>query len=171
MLTTTSALGRSSIYNRLKFGDRFLFNSVGYTHGSGDFQFLNGAYEALSGFANDYCDPTAKKDAWGTGFRNRREVVRKCLADLGLASDWMYHGVKREVFVIPLARNMREFLRGEHSKLLWHGQPASDLFHFFRQRWLLPRAARANDYKQFDPQTYRLWGEGNCREVVDGRIR
>ena len=40
MITTTSALGRSSMYNRIRFRDRLLFNPVGYTTGSGEFHFL-----------------------------------------------------------------------------------------------------------------------------------
>jgi hypothetical protein len=39
MITTTSALGRSSVYNRLVYPDGGLaFQPVGYTRGSGDFQ-------------------------------------------------------------------------------------------------------------------------------------
>ena len=104
-LTTTSAMGRSSIYNRLKFRDRTMFQSVGFTQGSGEFHFANGLYAALSEFADRHCDATAKHDLWGTGFRNRREIVKKSLPKLGLSSEWLYHGVEREIFVIPLAEN------------------------------------------------------------------
>ena len=38
-ITTTSALGRSSMYNRLKYGDRLLYQKVGYTKGFGEFHF------------------------------------------------------------------------------------------------------------------------------------
>ena len=41
-LTTVSALGRSSIYNRLKFRGREIFHSVGFTQGTGEFHFANG---------------------------------------------------------------------------------------------------------------------------------
>ena len=49
MITTTSALGRSSIYNRLKFREQTVFQRAGYTAGSGDFQFMNGLYTELRG--------------------------------------------------------------------------------------------------------------------------
>jgi hypothetical protein len=157
LITTTSALGRSSIYNRVKYADRILFHSVGFTQGSGDFHFSNGLYDTISSFAERYCEPTAKKDRWGGGFRNRREVVRKVLSKIGLSPEWIYHGVRREVYAVPLAANTRQFLRGEDKKLLYFDQPADDLFRWFRERWLLPRARRDFRYREFVPSSYRLW--------------
>jgi hypothetical protein len=157
LITTLSALGRSSVYNRVRFRDRALYESIGFSVGSGEFHFSNGIYSSLFAYAQENCEPTAKKGRWGTGFRNRREVVRKCLLSVGLPDALMYHGVQREVFGVPLARNAREFLRGEHSRLQWHKQSASDLFLSFRERWLLPRAARTSEYRDFDPKEYRLW--------------
>lgn len=157
LITTTSALGRSSVYNRLKYGDRLLFQSVGFTKGSGEFHFSNGLYEAISEYALKYCEPTAKQDRWGTGFRNRREVVRKFLAKVELSAEWLYHGIKREIFVVPLAHNAREFLRGGDSRLFWFDQPADNLFEFFRERWLLPRSRNDERYRYWEPGEWALW--------------
>ncbi|GIW78575.1 MAG: hypothetical protein KatS3mg105_0382 [Gemmatales bacterium] len=157
MIATTSALGRSSIYNRLRYHDRLLMLSVGYTSGWGEFQFSNGAYSRIRDYAEKYCDKTAKHESWGTGFRNRREVVRRVLAHVGLSGNLMNHGVRRELFVMPLAKNAREFLRGEHRRLLRFHQPAADLAAFFRDRWLIPRAERNAKYREFRADSYRLW--------------
>lgn len=157
LVTTTSALGRSSIYNRLKHQGRLAFESVGFTQGSGEFQFFNGVYDQMTQFAENYLEPSAKHGDWGTGFRNRREVVRKCLADVGLAAEWLYHGIRREIFVAPLAQNTKEFLCGEHSRLRWHNQTADDLFRGFRERWLLPRAEWDDRFLNFEREAYRLW--------------
>jgi len=157
LITTTSALGRSSIYNRLRYEGRLLYEPVGFTRGSGDFHFSNGLYGTISDYVQRYCEPTAKNEQWGTGFRNRREVIRKCLAKIGLSSGWAYHGVQREVFVIPLARNTKQFLLGHHSRLYWHAQSADDLFAHFRERWMLPRAAWDRSYFDFSRESYRLW--------------
>ena len=156
-LTTVSALGRSSIYNRLKFRGREIFHSVGFTQGSGEFHFANGLYAALHDYAVRHCDPTAKHSLWGTGFRNRREIVKKCLPKLGLSSEWLYHGVKREVFVIPLAENTRQVLRGEDSDPAWHDQSAEELFEWFRDRWLIPRTKWDQRYLAFERESYRIW--------------
>lgn len=157
LITTTSAFGRSSIYNRLRYGDRILFEKVGFTRGSGEFHFSNGLYGAISSYAKRYCEPTAKQELWGTGFRNRREIVKKCLPKVGLSTEWLYHGVQREIFVVPLAKNTKEFLRGTHSKLLWFDQSSSDLINFFRKRWLLPRSSWDTRYASWHPEQWRLW--------------
>jgi hypothetical protein len=158
LLTTTSALGRSSLYRRVKYKELVLYRSVGFTRGFGEFHFSNGLYKMISDYAIENCKPTAKHGQWGKGFRNRRETVRKCLVSLGLSDDWLYHGIQREIFVIPLASNAAEFLRGEHVELEAYNQSAAELFDWFRERWLLPRAEKNKKYLEFDPETYRLWG-------------
>lgn len=166
LITTTSALGRSSLYNRIRYRDRLLYWALGFTRGSGEFHFSNGLYAAISQYALEHCKPTAKHARWGSGFRNRREVVKKCLASLGLSTEWLYHGIRREIFAVPLAENACAFLRGDDETLMPYDQPAADLFAFFRERWLLPRAARDPRYLEFTPDQYRLWIGG---EAVDSR--
>ena len=156
-ITTASALGRSSIYNRLTFRDRKMFHSVGFTQGSGEFHFTNGLYAALYEYAVRHCDPTAKSDLWGEGFRSRREIVKKCLPKLGLPGDWLYHGIKREVFVIPLAENAKQFLLGEETEPVWYDQPPDELFEWFRERWLLRRAEWDRRYLGFERDSFRIW--------------
>ncbi|MBX3412414.1 MAG: DUF4338 domain-containing protein [Pirellulales bacterium] len=157
LLTTTSALGRSSVYNRITFRNATLYQSIGYTQGYGDFQFLNGLYDELSAFAHSHCEATAKNNSWGTGFRNRREVVKKSLKALGLSSELLCHGVRREVFVVPTATNSKSFLCGETDRLDHTDRPAEELWTHFRNRWLLPRAARDQRFRTFKREEYRLW--------------
>jgi hypothetical protein len=159
LITTTSALGRSSVYNRLRLGDRLLYQSVGFTRGSGEFHFSNGLYGAITEFAEKNCEPTAKQERWGTGFRNRREVIKKCLPALGLSSDWIYHGIEREVFVIPLAHNCREFLRGEHARLRWYPQSEAQMYEYFRDRWMLPRASWDQRFRSWSRDEWLIWPE------------
>ncbi len=158
MITTTSALGRSSLYNRLKYQDQKLMTSVGYTTGWGTFHFANGVYAKMFAYSMENCEGTAKAEGWGGGkFRNRQEVIRKCLQKLGFPEDWMLHQVKREIFVAPLATNTREFLRGETNTLKNCNLDSNSLFAFFRERWLLPRAARNADFRTFNKEEWRLW--------------
>ena len=157
MVTTMSALGRSSIYNRLTFDSRHLLQSVGFSQGSGEFHFSNGLYSSLFDYVTRYSEPTAKQESWGEGFRNRREVIRKALNKLRLPPDLIYHGIQREVFVAPQASNTREFLRGEHNRLLWHDHNCEQLSEYFRKRWLAKRVAWDHTYQDFDPESFRLW--------------
>lgn len=157
MITTTSALGRSSLYNRLRFEGETVYQPTGYTAGSGDFQFLNGVYSDLRDYAVEYLAATAKHAHWGNGFRNRRELVRKVLSDIGLSPDWQYHGIQRQVFLVPTARNSGKFLRGEAEHLRYWKRPCTALFHHFYERWLTPRLRRYDGYRDFDRASYALW--------------
>jgi len=82
LVTTTSALGRSSIYNRIRLNGHQFWTSLGYTQGTGEFHFSNGIYEKIRGFAEANCVPTAKDQLWGKGFRSKREVIKKSLTSL-----------------------------------------------------------------------------------------
>lgn len=160
MITTTSALGRSSIYNRVVFAGRRIFQSVGFTRGSGDFPFMNSVYEELRRLVTEKSGPSAKHARWGSGFRNRREVVLKALQLLGLPRDWIYHGIAREVFVVPLAENTKAFLRGENDVPRFYDMPFASLAEFWKTRWALPRARRDMRYRQFERESWRLWDAG-----------
>lgn len=156
MITTASALGRSSVYNRLRMGERKVATSVGFTMGSGDFQFANGLYDHLTTYAKLHCTPTAKNSKWGTGFRNRREVVKKALQHLGLGEALLYHGVRREVFVFPVGENTAAALaHGE--KLRPYADTVTDIADFWKERWMIQRAIRREDYKSFRRESWRLW--------------
>jgi len=157
LVTTTSALGKSSVYNRLKQGQRTLLQPIGFTAGSGEFHFSNGVYKDILEFANAHLKPSAKHERWGSGWRSRREVVRRTLRELGLEPDMVYHGVRREIYAAPLAENTREFLRGEHSRLRWHSLSLEGIFEHFQHRWLLPRAQRDLRYRDFRAQSLQLW--------------
>jgi len=159
LITTSSALGRSSIYNRLRYLDDSVFNSVGYTSGWGEIYFSNGLYAPLYAYAEANLKPTAKHASWGRGFRNRQEVIRKCLQDLGLSQKIRRHQIMREVFTVPLAKNARKFLSGENTKLYQYDRSVSDLSNWFMDRWLLPRARWDTRYLEWNRSDWRLWKE------------
>jgi hypothetical protein len=160
LVTTTSALGRSSVYNRIRYRGSLVYHRVGFTRGSGDFHFMNGLYEAIREHALQWCQATAKHERWGKGFRSRREVVKKCLSAVGLSTDLLYHRVEREVFAVPLARNTREFLQGKRCRVMWHHLSAQELSAWSLKRWMVPRAGRDSTYRDFEPEQYRLWDTG-----------
>ena len=157
LVTTTSALGRSSLYNRLRFGDRLAFQRIGYTKGFGEFQFSNGIYDTLVKFAQENSGATAKHKLWGSGFRNRREVVQKTLSVLEVPVNWRKHGIRREIYASPLAENTQDFLTGNNAKLDYFDQPVDKLWSWFRERWLIPRSDRDLRYQEWEPSEWILW--------------
>lgn len=157
LITTSSALGRSSIYNRIRYLDEPVFNRVGYTSGWGEIYFSNGLYAPLYAYAKANLKPTAKHTDWGKGFRNRQEVIRKCLQSLGFSRKVLRHQITREVFAVPLAKNARKFLSGENTRLYQHDRSVSDLSDWFMDRWLLPRAQWDRRYLEWGQSDWQLW--------------
>lgn len=156
LITTTSALGRSSIYNRISFEGRKVFINLGFTKGWGQFHFSDGTFEKIKAFLREKGDPVIDEFKYGGGPNWRFRVIKRCLTHLGLSSDLLKHGVKREIFAAPLAENAREFLRGETSEPLYYSRTVDQLFAYFKERWLLPRAARDKRYLSFKKEALRL---------------
>lgn len=163
MITTSSALGRSSVYNRLAApGGSLAFQPVGYTQGSGDFHLSGEIYEELARFAVEQTPDgaTYRHERWpgGKSFRNRREVVQRALDALGMDSRRMrVHGVRRQVFLAPLADNASAWLRGEATELAWRTWSAEEMASWWRKRWALGRAERVPAWRKFDPADLRLY--------------
>lgn len=162
LVTTASALGRSSVYNRVRAEDGSLaLRSVGYTQGTGDFHFSGEIYDLLVEAARSRMEesaPTHRHENWGQGFRNRREVIQRGLRAVGLNPTRLrMHGVQREVFLAPLAHNSLAWLRGEEPVLDWASQPAGTLSRWWKQNWMIPRASRVDRWRDFSPASWRLY--------------
>lgn len=163
LMTTAGALGRSSVYNRLRYRpvadqtSRLVFTRVGFTRGSAQTHFPADLRTMLETHAAEHCRPTWKNDAWGKGFRSRREAVDKALIDLGLNPSAFAYDLAREVWCAPLAANATAHLRGEEATLEPFPDTADELSRFWRERWLLPRAARDLPHPSFSPDSWRLW--------------
>lgn len=162
MITTTSAFGRSSIYNRLTWPDhRLAYRSVGFTKGTGDFHLSGALYHELVSFARDHTSAgdTQRHSRWrGKTFRNRREAIQRALDLLGLDGRALrIHGIRREIFCVPLAENSREWLRGEHAELHGSTPPIAKLSAWWRTRWALPRARTRWASLDFEPTSWQLW--------------
>ncbi len=163
LVTTTSALGRSSIYNRLTNPvGRLAYEPVGYTSGSGDFHFSGAIYDDLARFAAQISPDgaTYRHKRWtGTSFRNRREVIQRALDALGYHRQLRMHGIRRQVFVAPLMGNTLALLRGEATEPAWSTLSVDELSGWWRKRWAVPRSTRNTEGQEFDPCSWRLWAE------------
>lgn len=157
MITTTSALGRSSIYNRLRIDGTDYWHRIGMTEGWGEFHFSNGVYGDIRAYAERWCEPTAKREPWGNGFRNKREVIRKVLSRVGLSTDLGNHGIRREIYAAPLGHDTLPFLRGEVQRPKFFTRSEAELWTAFRDRWFLARAERCPEFISFERESYRLW--------------
>ena len=165
LITTTSAFGRSSVYNRLQRPDKTLaFQSVGYTGGSGDFHLSGAIYIRLMEYAkrNGLAERTQRHERWpgyeGGSPRSRRAVFDCALTALGFDPKALrLHGVRRQVFVAPLIANAPAFLTGNDREPDWITLSNADLSAWWRNRWANSRARRDDTWRDFDPESWRLW--------------
>ena len=155
LLTTTSAMGRSSMLNRLKREGEPIWERLGMTQGWGHFHLGNGHFKAMADFMREESPEVFASYKFGGGPSWKLRVIRSCLRELAIPSTALLHGVKREVFAAPLSGNWREFLQGRCDTPDFHDRSSDDLMSFFRKRWLLPRAARDSRYKDVVHQHIR----------------
>lgn len=150
LITTTSGLGRSSIYDRIKLDGKLLYEPVGFTKGFGHFHVSQHTFAIMRKLLRVTHHPYAKGNRFGDGPSWRIRVMRAALEDADLESKVLLnHGVKREVFMVPLATNAREFLRGETKTLRRRLKTAREIGEACKARWIVPRAERDPTYKLF----------------------
>lgn len=148
LVTTTSALGRSSIYNRIQLNDepKRAYQSIGFSGGWGHFHISEPTFRVLRDWLRDQGPSYADRNKYKMGPNWRFRTIRQALSLLGFEGDSLKHGIKREVFVAPIATNYMEFLRGDATKPVYFQRDLSDLATFFRERWMIPRSQRVFEW-------------------------
>ena len=148
MITTSSSLGRSSIYNRLKLNGVSYFDPIGYTTGWGHFHVPAQLFAEIRKYMRLKRHPYAKGNRFGDGPNWKLRLVRAALNDLGYKADLLRHGIMREVFACNLATNTHRVLRGEVGHFQYRGLlTAQEIGELARNRWLVPRAARRPEFR------------------------
>lgn len=152
MVTTTSALGRSSVYNRLRIGDERFFESVGFTEGYGHFHVPDELFDQLRSYLSRRNDPYAKGNRFGQGPNWRLRVVRKAMDELGLGGGLIRHGFRREAFACLLAKNAPSFLRGEAKRPDFSTlKDVQSISKLCVNRWMVPRGEREPSFQRWRP--------------------
>jgi len=146
-LTTTSAFGRSSLYNRLKYHDRLIAVPIGYTKGFGSFH-LATLYPLLREFLKERGIPT--QGGFGVGPRIVWQTCRRAFRELSLPSNLLKHGIQREAYLFPLVKNLDEYMAGYHTKPIYYDMPFQEAAAWWKKRWLLARAERVDGWHNWD---------------------
>lgn len=167
-ITTSSALGKSAVYDRIVVPNGTRYWHVGWTSGSGDFQFLNGYYDQLAALVKEH-KYTGKNKKWGSGVRSRRAVIHKALSLLNLSPKFAYHGIKRELFFVPLGSNWKKFLCDESTELNNYNLSVEEISAFMKERWVIPRASRDDSYKKFERVSYSLMSSMLFRSLTSSK--
>lgn len=142
-ITTTSALGKSSVYNRLKLNGVEYLSSIGVTDGYGHFHFPRGLFEEMRTYLKAKNDPYANNHQYGDGPNWRLRTIRRALKLLDMNPDLVRHGLAREVFFGHVADNAFEILQGKRKRPKYDSLlSASDVAAECIERWIKPRALR-----------------------------
>lgn len=150
LLTTTSAMGRSSLYNRLSIPNGPQFIRIGETRGFGHFHLSGEIFEQMRSYLKAIGHPYATGNRFGMGPNWKIRVARTALEKIGLeADDILNHGIAREVYAVPLAHNWQEILLGTQKNVRSCVLSASEIVKFCLNRWVVPRASRNKRYKRF----------------------
>ncbi len=149
-ITTSSAFGKSSLYNRLKYNGEVVAECLGYTQGSGTFHIPEELYEEILNFLSIKGIDVSR--GYGHGPSRKLKLISIGLKQLGLPK-FEYHGIKREFYLFPLAKNLMEVIHYNQNPL-WVDRPFNNLVDFWKERWALPRAERMPEWKDFNSNNF-----------------
>ena len=160
-VTTSSSMGRSSVYNRLKLGGVQYLQPIGYTRGWGHFHISEDLFLELRDYLRSIGHQYADQHRFGQGPNWRLRTTRAALKALGFREDLLRHGIRRQVFMCNLASNAANILRTGKGRpdlsALLTVQQVADLA---LERWILPRARRRPDYRVWNrSDVLRLLGD------------
>jgi len=158
LLTTTGAFGESSILDRLKGKDNdLLWKFLGFTQGWGFFHLNNGIATKIYEYLKETNHEIVKKHRFGDGSNWKMRLLREGMKELNINyQKYGKHGIKRGFYIAPLASNFREILNGESIRPKLYKRTTKELFAFFRERYLLPRAQRDNRWRDFKREEIRV---------------
>lgn len=155
MVTTSSSLGRSSIYNRLKLDNRNYFYQIGFTGGWGHFHVPDSLFASLRDYLRDIGHKYVDGHKFGEGPNWRLRTIRAAFDALGFDADMLRHGIRREVFVCHVAANAEKVLRGEAMKAVYRGlKTVEEVGALATERWLVSRAERVPDYREWKAEEF-----------------
>lgn len=162
-VTTTSSMGRSSVYNRLRLEGTDYFERIGFTEGWGHFHITDALFERMRLYLRERNHAYADRHKFGEGPNWRLRTIRAALGALNFNENILRHGIKREVFISKLANNAFEVLRtGTVAPDVAGLRTVAEISDLARDRWMVPRADRG----EID---YRAWQRDMIPKLIKGR--
>lgn len=162
VITVTSALGRSSVYNRLSLPGLVKFDLIGPTLGWGHFQVPDDIFSDMRELLGKEGHKYASGYRFGSGPNWRLRVIRVALKRIGLEQDLLRHGISREIHACTLAENWRAYLKGESRVCQLNRPSVEEIGRAAIKRWVIPRAKRRPGYREWTrADTWRtMWPDG-----------
>lgn len=164
-VTTTGAYGKSSIYNRLSYQKESVCKFIGYTQGSGSFHIPNSLYEYFVTYLREHGHEAGR--GFGNGPSAKMRIINDTMKLLGFKKG-SSHGIRRGVYLFPLAKNLENVLK-YGKRPLWHHRSVKDLTEHWKTRWACKRT-NCPEKTFFNKEQYfneLLCELENCRTLVD----
>ena len=162
-VTTSSSMGRSSVYNRLKLNGHPYFESIGYTRGWGHFHIPDSLFLELRDYLRTIDHPYADRHQFGQGPNWRLRTTRAALTAMGFRNDLLRHGIQREVFFCSLANNATRLLRtGRGRPDLSSLLSAQKVAELAMERWMVPRSQRRPEFQS--------WTSDDLQHLLTSRV-
>lgn len=160
-VTTTSSMGRSSIYNRLKLGETPYFQPIGYTLGWGHFHITDDLFAQMREYLRLSGHPYADKHKFGEGPNWRLRTIRAALGELDINEGVLKHGIQREVFLCTYAKNALSILKtGKGRPDTKDLKTVAEISELTKARWIVPRAERRPEF--------RAWQREDIANLING---
>ncbi|WP_299927808.1 Druantia anti-phage system protein DruA [uncultured Pelagimonas sp.] len=145
-VTTSSSMGRSSVYNRLALDGHKFFVPIGYTEGWGHFHFSASLFSEIRDHLRSLGHNYADNSRFGSGPNWKMRTLREGMQSLGFDPNLLKHGIRRQSFLCSLADNSIQALQASADEPIeaeWRTiKDVSELSFLGVQRWAIPRATR-----------------------------
>jgi len=149
-ITTTSAYGKSSVYERITYNGDSVSCFMGFTSGAGTFHVPEALYEKILEFLAT--EGVNVKRGYGTGPSRKLGLISRAFDKLGIGS-FMVHNIKRGHYLFENVSNLHGVMHN-HEKPLWYDRPFEKMQRYWKNRWCIPRSQRKRTWKQFSSESY-----------------
>jgi hypothetical protein len=159
-VTTSSAFGKSSLYNRLKINNDYVAEKLGYTEGYGSFQISETLYQRILVYLKRRGEDITR--GYGGGPSKKLKLIQLACRKLGII-DYSHHGIKREYYLFSFVSNLKAIIKDQEPPR-WKNYEFANLIDYWKNRWLNKRMQNSDRYREFDIDDYI----NNFRMLIKG---
>jgi len=149
-ITTTSAYGKSSMYERLVFKGEPVCLFIGYTSGCGTFHLPEDLYQEILRYLEQ--EGVDTKRGIETGPSRKLRLVHLAFKKLKIPN-FIFHNIKRGYYIFPNVRNLRDVIQ-KNEKPEWYDRRFDELHEYWLNRWCIPRSERKDEWRFFDKNKF-----------------
>ena len=145
-ITTTSAFGKSSMYDRLTYNGKKINEFLGYTEGYGTFHISEDLYKKMILILEK--EGINTKRGYGTGPSRKLKLIDQSFKKLDLPK-YTSHNIQRGFYLFPTVKNLKGVIHKNESPE-WYNRQFYELGEYWMNRWCIPRSERNTRWKKFD---------------------